>query len=140
MTENTFPMKRSPGRPTGKPDRRQIYTAIKDDIPAILKKLTEQALAGDAQSARILLERSIPVVKASDIHREIPITGSTAVERAQSVLDAVSSGELSLSEATTVMQLIGAAAQIEINTELLSRVELLEHRLAANEGSVYDPA
>ena len=36
------------------------------------------------------------------------------------------------------MQLIGAAAQIEINTELLNRVVLLEQRLATNEGGTYD--
>ena len=138
MADHSHHITRRPGRPKGGSDRRQIYTAIKDDIPAILKKLTEQALAGDAQSARILLERSIPVVKAGDIHKEIPITGSTPAERAQSVLEAVGGGELSLSEATTVMQLIGAAAQIEINTELLNRVVLLEQRLATNEGGTYD--
>ena len=73
MADHSHQITRRPGRPKGGSDRRQIYTAIKDDIPAILKKLTEQALAGDAQSARILLERSIPVVKAGDIHKEIPI-------------------------------------------------------------------
>ena len=73
MADHSHQITRRPGRPKGGSDRRQIYTAIKDDIPAILKKLTEQALAGDAQSARILLERSIPVVKAGDIHKEIPL-------------------------------------------------------------------
>ena len=138
MSDNSHQITRRPGRPKGVPDRRQIYSAIKADLPAILKKLTEQALAGDSASARVLLDRSIPVLKASDIPSALPVSGRTPSERAQSVLDAVEEGELSLTEATTAMQLIGAAAQIEISTELLNRVVLLEQRLTANEGGIYD--
>lgn len=119
------------GRPKGQPDKRDIYNCIKADLPAILEVLVKQAKGGDAQAARILLDRSVPVLRATDVHVALPVAGGTPVERAQSVLDAVEAGTVTQAEATTAMQLISSAAQIATNTELLQRVAALEEHLAS---------
>jgi hypothetical protein len=129
MTMQAGETRNPAGRPKGLPDKRDIYNCIKADLPEILKTLVKQAKAGDAQSARILLDRSVPVLRATDVHSALPVAGATPVERAQSVLAAVEAGAVTPAEATTAMQLIGAAAQIATSTELLQRIEALERLL-----------
>lgn len=119
------------GRPKGLPDKRDIYNLIKEDLPAILEKLTKLAKEGDAAAARLLLERSVPVMKPEHLAAPIPIGGNTPLEKAESVIKAVTEGAISPAQAQQTMQLIGAAAQIAASTELLRRVEDLEQRLAS---------
>jgi hypothetical protein len=54
------------GRPKGARDRRSTlrYGLLKE-VPAILKSLAKAAKGGDIQSAKLILERTLPPLKAA---------------------------------------------------------------------------
>ena len=58
------------GNPKGVPTKIvELRKAIADDVPGILKRMSEMALLGDVQAARLLLERCIPPLnKALSCH------------------------------------------------------------------------
>lgn len=118
------------GRPRGRPDRRHIYKQLEPHVPAILDTMAALAKDGDTAAARLLLDRSVPVLRAGDVAKTYPIEGNTPTERANSIVLAVREGRISPTEAITLMGLIGSAAAIQTNTELLARLENLERRLA----------
>ncbi len=119
------------GRPKGRPDRRAIYRQLEPHLPKIIDKMVALAQGGDAAAARLLLDRSIPVLKQEHIPVAYPIQGNTPRERAKSIILAAKEGNVSPVELTQAMSLINTAAQIATATELLHRVEKLEQQLEA---------
>ena len=93
MTMQAGETRNPAGRPKGLPDKRDIYNLIKEDLPAILKKLTKLAKEGDAAAARLLLERSVPVMKPEMLAAPLPIEGNTPIERAESVIKAMTDAQ-----------------------------------------------
>lgn len=53
-----------PGRPRGSSELARFKSTIGDRLPELYQKLFEDALAGDAPSKRLILERLIPVSTA----------------------------------------------------------------------------
>jgi hypothetical protein len=108
------------GNPAGKPKGCRnraglLLDAISDDdLQAIFAKLVEQAKAGDTTAAKLLLDRLLPVPRASAVTLDLPsLANGTARSKAAAlvaVLDAVATGQLTPEEGEKMTALVTAAA------------------------------
>ncbi len=117
------PNGRKPG--TGKIGR--LRTSIEKHVPGIIAQLVEQALKGDAQAARLLLERVLPPVKAV----EQPVTlalpdGEGITAQGAAIVQAVASGILAPGQGAALLTGLGALARIKEIDELTARITALE--------------
>jgi hypothetical protein len=62
------------GRAPGSTPAVKLRKAISKDIPNIITKLVDQALAGDVQAAKVLLDRVVPVLKPQSLPVAIPLS------------------------------------------------------------------
>ncbi|WP_371435399.1 DUF5681 domain-containing protein [Polaromonas sp.] len=119
------------GRPPGKSAAQKLREAIGQGVDEIIKKLTEQAKEGDVAAARLLLERVLPPVKASDEPQQIDIPeDGTLTEKGQAVLKAAADGLIPVSHAASLMTAIGGLAKVAEVDELARRIAALEAKSA----------
>lgn len=115
------------GRPKGTGINQRIRDAIGDDIHAVIAAIKAKALEGDVGAARLLLERTIPPLKAMEQPQEMTIPEEgTLTDQGRAVLQAVALGELAPSQGAALMGAIGSMARLAEVDELASRVAALE--------------
>ena len=119
------------GRPPGQSATSKLREAIGKGVDDIIKKLTEQAKEGDVAAARLLLERVLPPVKASDEPQQIDIPAEgTLTEKGQAVLKAAADGLIPVSHAASLMTAIGGLAKVAEVDDLARRIAALEAKSA----------
>jgi len=121
------------GNPKGRPPGRSPITRMREsltaDIPEILAALVIQAKAGDPQAARLILERVLPTVKATEQPTAIQIpAGGTLTAQGRAVLAAVSSGALAPGQGSQLIAAIGTLARVAEIDELETRIAALESK------------
>lgn len=107
----------------------KLRAAIANDLPDIIAKLVQQAKAGDATAARLLIERVLPPVKAAE--QPVPIAmpaDGTLAERGRAVLAATAAGALAPGQAAQMLSALGALGELVKTDELAARVAALEER------------
>ena len=114
------------GRPPGTGEVARLRAGIAERVPQILDRLTEAALAGDVQAARLLLERVLPPVKAVELPIELPLSEGRPTEQARQLLAAAAGGALAPDQAVSLMGALAALARITETDELRERIERLE--------------
>ena len=121
------------GNPKGKPPGTlgaagKLRSAIAAKLPAIIDKLTEQALGGDAASAKLLLDRALPLLRPVDSPAKLPpAEGPTEIAAtARAVLSALAQGTATPTEAGTLANALAALTRVEAATELERRIAALE--------------
>ena len=117
------------GRPKGTPDRRTaLLRELEQDLPALIDAIKTNALAGDMQALKLLLDRLLPVRKSSLEPVELPLlaVAQTLSGKADAVLCAVACGELAPDVGAQLVNAIGTAARVVEISELLERIEALE--------------
>lgn len=127
------------GNPAGRPRGARNSYRIRDDLMdaiggaetlrSIAAKMTAQALAGDVQSARLLLERLVPPLRSVDAPVTLPALEAAQglTEAGQAVLHAIARAEVSPDVGASLLSALGAHARIK-------DIDELERRLAALEG------
>jgi len=100
------------------------------DAEAIVKRLQMAALAGDVQAARTLLERALPVYRASAEPVQLPgLNDALALtDKAHAVLAAVADGSIPPDLGAQLVTAIGTVARVAEVDELARRIEALEER------------
>ena len=96
--------------------------------PGIKAMLISKALEGDMAAIRIVAERVCPPIKASEASTPVELPKGTLTERANAVLDALGAGDLNTSQASQLMQALGALAKVIETDELARRIDALEAR------------
>ena len=124
------------GRKPGTGEVAKLRSSIAKQVPGILKKLTAAALAGDVGAARLLLERVVAPLKASEEATPLALTGSTLTEQGNSVIAAVASGDLAPGQGASLLASLGTLAKLEEADDLKRRIEALEQRYGANAGAI----
>ena len=118
------------GRPAGA--RNRTTTAVMElldgQAEALTQRAVELALAGDTVALRLCLDRIAPPRKDTPVTFSIPTMtcAKDAAEAAGAVLQAVSTGELTPTEAAQVMGLVDSYRRTLEVTELEARVAALE--------------
>jgi hypothetical protein len=99
------------------------------DVPDILTSLVTAAKAGDIQAARLILERVLPPVKATEQTVEIHLPdGGTLTSKAAAVLSAAAAGVLSPGQAAQLISALGTIAKLAEFDELVTRISTLEEK------------
>ena len=114
------------GRPKGSGDVAQIRSAIATRIPELLEAMMQRALDGDVGAARLLLERTVAPLRATDMGQPLNLPNGTLTDQGRAVMVAVSSGELAASQGAALLGAIGALARVVELDELVARVAQLE--------------
>ena len=114
------------GRPKGSGDVAQIRSAIATRIPELLEAMMRRALDGDVGAARLLLERTVAPLRATDMGQPLNLPNGTLTDQGRAVMVAVSSGELAASQGAALLGAIGALARVVELDELVARVAQLE--------------
>ena len=136
-------MKFSPGtsgNPAGRaPGSKNRVTLLRKSldgaIPQILETLTQQAIAGDVASARLLLERVIPPVRATGPSLESEIEGFVNGDlstRAELVVAAMGQGTVSVDMAQSMLGALNTQAAITETSDLAERIARLEAAINVN--------
>jgi len=90
--------------------------------------MVEQAKAGDAQAARLLLERVCPALRPVDAPTVLTLPADAGlVAQGEAVLLALAAGHLPVNQATGILQAMAGLAR-------LKELDELERRIAALEG------
>ena len=114
------------GRSPGSGEVSRIRAAIAAELPAILKTLVEQALAGDTQAARLLLERTVAPLKAMEPAQAIHLPEGSLTEQGRAILTAVAAAELAPGQGAQLLSAIGSLARVAEIDDLAQRIEALE--------------
>ena len=125
------------GNPAGrKPGQRHKTTVMLEklmeaDSEAIVKAVMTAALSGDMSAARMILDRVVPPAKDRTLYLELPETATTeGVEMAQeTVVRAVSNGQLRPSEGTILSNLLDSRRRAIETGELAQRIDAIEARV-----------
>lgn len=119
------------GKPKGAKDKRTALRELLEPHQGkLVRKAVSLALAGDTTALRLCLDRLMPPLRAKDAPILLPLglTG-TLVQRGEQVLGALSCGDLTPDEASSLMQTLTAQLRITEADDLQRRVMALERAL-----------
>lgn len=116
------------GRPKGVPDRRLLATeAMLEKLQGIVDVLIDRALEGDANSASIVLAKTLPSLKAQaeKVNFDFDATAPISDQVAQ-VLDAIAAGAVAPDVGRLIIESIKALSDVRAAEELEARIAALE--------------
>ncbi|MBL6457835.1 hypothetical protein JMJ55_21075 [Belnapia sp. T6] len=124
------------GNPAGKPKgtRHKALIALDaigtEGAEDVLRKVVEDAKAGDMRAAEILLRRVWPERKGRLVELDLPpvATAADAVKAAAAIVAAVATGELTPEEAQAVAGVVEIQRRTIETAELAERIAVLEAR------------
>ncbi|SIS86739.1 DUF5681 domain-containing protein [Paracoccus saliphilus] len=121
----------NPGRPRGARHKttQAVEAMLQGEAAALTRRAIDAALEGDTTALRLCLERIAPARKDQSVEFDLPpMSGAEdAVKAAQSVLRAVSDGEITPLEGASIMGLIeGFRKTLETN-DIEARIAILEN-------------
>lgn len=114
------------GRPSGAGEIAKLRAAIAVHVPAIISNLRDAALGGDVSAARLLLERVIPPVKASEEATPLALPDGSLTDQGRAVVAAVAMGDLAPSQGAALLSSLGTLAKLSEADELERRIAALE--------------
>lgn len=114
------------GRPAGKTTGSQLRATLGADLPLILQGLVRQALDGDVQAARLVLDRALPSLRPVDLPEPLAIGGDSLADQGRAVFAAIGAGEVSISHGVQLVQALASMARVVEIDELQTRIERLE--------------
>jgi hypothetical protein len=120
----------NPGKPKGARYRatQAALSLLEGQAEALTQKAVDMALEGDTVALRLCLERIAPQRRDAPVTFSLPKMNAAqdAAKAAASVLDAVSSGDLTPQEAAHIMGLIETFRRTLETTDLETRISHLE--------------
>ena len=120
-----------PGRQPGRGPVAEMRAKLATDLDDIIGVLREQALAGDVQAIRIILDRVSPALRPAELPTPLDLSADlTLADQARAVVQAAADGDLAPSQAAQFITALAGVAKIVENTELVARIEALEARSA----------
>ena len=115
------------GRTPGTGEVAKLRDSIAKHLPAIITQLVTKAKAGDAQAARLLLERVLPPMKP--IEQAVALSlpdGEGITGQGRAIVQAVADGTLAPGQGAQLLAGLGSLARIVEIDELEKRIALLE--------------
>ena len=118
------------GRPPGSGQVAKVRAAIAEHVPALIAKLVASALAGDVGAARLLLERTIAPLKASEEKAELTLPDGSLTDQGRAVVASIAAGDLSPGQGAALLASLGTLAKLTEADELEQRIKVLEQKHA----------
>lgn len=119
------------GNPHGRPAHpmaERFREAVEPRLPVIITAMADAAANGDAQAAKLLLDRVVPPMKPIPRAEPFPLIGGTLTERAESILSAVSDGALAPADGKGLIDALTSLARLIELDEIERRLKALEER------------
>lgn len=98
-----------------------------NDLEEIIATLVSAAKGGDIAAARLILDRVIPPLRATDAPVKISVSGASLTDQARSIMDAITGGALPVGQGAAMLAALS-------NLGKIVEVDELERRLTALEG------
>ncbi len=118
------------GRPPGSGEVAKMRAAIAERLPDVIDVLVQKALSGDISAARLLLERTVPPLRAQELPLSLSMpTSGSFTDQGRSVLQSIASEEIEPSRGAALITAIATLARITEIDELTARIATLETRL-----------
>lgn len=116
------------GRPVGTGEVAKLRDSIAAHVPEIIMQLVAKAKEGDAQAARLLLERALPSLKPIEqpVALSLP-TGEGITAQGVAIVQAVAAGILAPGQGAALLTSLGSLARIKEIDELERRIAQLEN-------------
>ena len=117
------------GRPKGIVDKRaSLRKQFESEGRAVIERVIAEALDGDMQAAKLVIERLAPPIKSRSEPVEIPAleAAETLADKAQAIVIAVARGECPPDIGSTLISAVGACSKILEIDELERRLTALE--------------
>ena len=122
--------KASPGRPPGRGVVAELREKLAQDVDQVIAVLREQALSGDPQAIRILLDRVLPSLRPVELPTPLDLPVGNLAQQAHAVIQAVAAGDIAPGQAAQIVSALAGISKILETTELLERIEKLEEKHA----------
>lgn len=119
------------GRPKGSGNRvQEMREGLWHRIPAVVERLFEQAIDGDAAASKLLLERVFPALRLGEVNVQLPLPkGRKNInDAAIAVLDEMAEGRISPDSAKTLSEVLATLQRIRESLDLVLRIERLENQ------------
>ncbi len=115
------------GRKPGTGEVAKLRESIAAHLPEIITQLVAKAREGDAQAARLLLERVLPSLKPIEqpVALSLP-TSEGLTAQGVAIVQAVAAGTLAPGQGAALLTGLGALARIKEIDELEKRITQLE--------------
>lgn len=115
------------GRPPGTGEVAKLRDSIAAHIPEIITQLVTKAKEGDAQAARLLLERVIPSLKPIEQPVALSLPDDEGITaQGVAIVQAVAVGILAPGQGAALLTGLGTLARIKEIDELERRISQLE--------------
>ena len=118
----------SPGRTPGRSKVAELREKLAQDVDAVICIVRAQALAGDPQAIRLLLDRVMPSLRPVDLPTPLNLPEGNLAHQARAVVQAVADGDIAPSQAAQIITALGGVAKIVETTDLLDRIKALEEK------------
>lgn len=118
------------GRPPGTGKVAALRKQIEEHVPGIITALVAQATTGDAAAARLLLERVLPPIRATEQAQAITLPDGSLTDQGKAVLSAVAAGDLAPGQGAQLLQALGSMAKLIETDDLAARIAALEEQSA----------
>ena len=122
------------GRKPGTGEVAKLRDSIAKHLPAIIKQLVTKAKEGDAQAARLLLERVLPALKP--IEQAVALSlpdGEGITGQGRAIVQAVAEGTIAPGQGAQLLAGLGSLARTVEIDELEKRIALLEGVKSGND-------
>lgn len=96
------------------------------------------AICGDDESTRFVLEKLLPKARPVQDPIQFDIKGESLIEKAECILHGVSKSELSVDQASTLINALGTLNHLIEVDQILKRLEALEEEPRTIEGQIID--
>lgn len=115
------------GRRPGTGKHAALRKELAEHAPTIMKRMVELAEAGDPACIRMVMERLLPPLKASELPVQIAMQPEASLsDKAQTVLQAIVGGDVPPGQGSALLSAVAALARVVEVDELAKRVEALE--------------
>lgn len=115
------------GRPPGVGEVTRLRESIAAHLPEIITQLVLKAKEGDAQAARLLLERVLPALKPMEQPVELTLPADSGLTaQGKAIVQAVADGTLAPGQGAQLLAGLGSLARIVEIDELEQRITQLE--------------
>ncbi len=115
------------GRPAGAGKVAKLRAALGgNDLEEIIASLVIAAKAGDIAAARLLLDRTIPPLRATDAPIKIDVAGTSLTDQARSILDAITGGNVPVAQGAAMMAALSHLGRVIEIDEMERRLRVLE--------------
>ena len=120
------------GRPKNVPDKRsRLRRLLEPAVPELVAKIIKMGRNGDLGACKLILDRTIPPLKADSSPVRLPLdTSATPAAQSKGLISAIAAGRLSIDDAQALMGILMSAIKIMESQELNQRLTKLEERMS----------